>query len=379
MNRRERLMATLRGEEVDRPAVSFYELNGLDEDPNDGDPFNIYSHPSWRPLIELTREKTDRIVMRGVAYSSIHPDPLESIAQQETSLWGESRVTVQRVRAGGRTLTCRTRRDPDVNTVWTEEHLLKNVEDLRAFLEVFQPSADVGDVDTSEVTETEAALGDTGIVMIDTPDPLCLAASLFEMGEYTVTALTEPELFQELLERFAATLLPKTEAVARALPGRLWRIYGPEFAAPPYLPPRLYRRYVGRYLTPMVESIHRYGGYARIHSHGNLKAVLDEIVATGADALDPIEPPPQGDVELAYVRQRYGKDLILFGNLEASDLENLPTEQFAENVKRALAEGTAGSGRGFVLLPSACPYGRVLSPLALRNYEKIVEIVEACR
>ncbi len=96
----------------------------------------------------------------------------------------------------------------------------------------------------------------------------------------------------------------------------------------------------------------------------------------GADGLDPIEPPPQGDVELAYVRERYGKDMVLFGNLEVSDIENLPTERFAEKVKRALAEGTAGNGRGFVLMPSACPYGRELSPLTLRNYEKIVEIVE---
>jgi len=39
-------MATLRGGQVDRPPVSFYELNGLDENPGDNDPFNIYSHPS---------------------------------------------------------------------------------------------------------------------------------------------------------------------------------------------------------------------------------------------------------------------------------------------------------------------------------------------
>ena len=38
MTRRERLMATMRGETVDRPAVSFYELNGLDENYNDPDP-----------------------------------------------------------------------------------------------------------------------------------------------------------------------------------------------------------------------------------------------------------------------------------------------------------------------------------------------------
>lgn len=367
-------MATLRGEAVDRPPVSFYELNGLDENPADPDPFNIYAHPSWRPLIELTREKTDRIVMRGVAYAAIQPDPLEAYSKTETHLQEGRRYSVRSISAGGRILTSRTRRDPDVNTVWTEEHLLKDADDLRAFLELPQPPATADPVDTRSVLEAEAALGDTGIVMIDTPDPLCLAASLFDMAEYTVTALTEQTLFHTLLERFAATLWAKTEAVSRALPGRLWRIYGPEYASPPYLPPYLFREYVCRYVTPMIESIHRYGGYARIHSHGNLNAILDDIAAMGADGLDPIEPPPQGDVELRYVRERYGKSLVLFGNLEACDIENLPTEQFAEKVKRGLDEGTSGSGRGFVLMPSACPYGRVLSDLALRNYEKLVEI-----
>ncbi len=367
-------MATLRGEAVDRPPVSFYELNGLDENPADPDPFNIYAHPSWRPLIELTREKTDRIVMRGVAYAAIQPDPLEAYSKTETRLQEGRRYSVRSISAGGRILTSRTRRDPEVNTVWTEEHLLKDADDLRAFLELPQPPATADPVDTCSVLEAEAALGDTGIVMIDTPDPLCLAASLFDMAEYTVTALTEQTLFHTLLERFAATLWAKTEAVSRALPGRLWRIYGPEYASPPYLPPYLFREYVCRYVTPMIEAVHRHGGYVRIHSHGNLKLILDDIASMNADGLDPIEPPPQGDVELRDVRERYGKNMVLFGNLEASDIENLPTDQFAEKVKRAIDEGTSGNGRGFVLMPSACPYGRILSDLALRNYEKLVEI-----
>jgi hypothetical protein len=368
-------MATLRGESVDRPPVSFYEINGLDENSGDRDPFNIYSHPSWQPLIELAQQKTDRIVMRGVAFSSVTPDPIGEISETASVVRDGSRFTTRRVQAGNRVLTSRTRRDPDVNTIWTEEPLLKDTDDLRAFLAIPSPPWNKT-IDTSGVIQAEERLGDTGIVMIDTPDPLCLAASLFDMAEYTVIALTEQSRFHRLLEHFAATLLPKTEAVAKALPGRLWRIYGPEYASPPYLPPHLFREYVCRYVTPMIEAIHRHGGYARIHSHGNLKAILDDIVAMGADGLDPIEPPPQGDVELAYVRKRYGKEMVLFGNLEASDIENLPTDQFAEKVKRALAEGTSGSGRGFVLMPSACPYGRELSSLALTNYEKIIEIVE---
>ncbi len=212
--------------------------------------------------------------------------------------------------------------------------------------------------------------------MIDTSDPLCEAAQLFPMADYTVIALREQALFHKLLEHFAVTISARTEAVAQALPGRLWRIYGPEYASPPYLPPRLFHEYVVRYDKPMVESIQRWGGYARIHSHGRLRLILDEIASTGCDGLDPIEPPPQGDMELTEVRQKVGKQMTLFGNLEASDIENLPTREFREKVLRALEQGTEGEGRGFVLMPSACPYGRQISKLALANYECMIEEAE---
>ncbi len=377
MTRRERLLATMRGEPVDRPPVSFYEINGWTEAPGDPDPFNIYSHPSWRPLIDLAHNHTDCIVMRGVAFDGAAPDPMATRTREQTRHTEESHFTTRTIAAGRRTLTVRFRRDRDVNTTWTEEHLLKDVDDLTAYLALPAPAADIVRVNPSSVLDVEARLGDAGIVMIDTADPLCHAAALFDMAEYTVIAMTEPDLFRRLLDRFAATVLPQTEAIARALPGRLWRIVGPEYASPPFLPPALFREYVCRYVSPMIRSIQRYGGYARVHSHGNLRAILDDIAAMGPDGLDPIEPPPQGDVELAYVRKNYGKNLVLFGNIEASDIENLPTPQFAEKVRRALGEGTSGSGRGFVLMPSACPYGRVLSSLAMRNYEKMIELLGA--
>jgi hypothetical protein len=368
-------MAMLRGEPVDRPPVSFYEINGLDENPDDPDPFNIYSHPSWRPLIDLTREKTDRIVMRGVTYSGILFDPVDALADITTTV--EEGVIWQRKRidARGRTLTARTRRNRDVNTLWRVEPYLKNVADLRAFLALPLPEPELHP-DLTPVLAAEEQLGDTGIVMLDTPDPLCVAAEMFEMGEFTIIAWTEQALFHQLLERIAAQLYRMIELVAELLPGRLWRIYGPEYASPPYLTPTLFHDYVVRYDRPIVEAIQRHGGYARIHSHGRLKAILDDIASLGPDGLDPIEPPPQGDVSLRYVRRNYGREMVLFGNLEMSDIEQLPTEAFAEKVKRALAEGTEGEGRGFVLMPSACPYGRELPSRVMRNYEKIIELVE---
>ncbi|MBK7710723.1 MAG: hypothetical protein IPJ37_07115 [Bacteroidales bacterium] len=126
----------------------------------------------------------------------------------------------------------------------------------------------------------------------------------------------------------------------------------------------------------MVSQIRQYGGIVRIHTHGRIKNVLDYIVGMGADGIDPIEPPPHGDVELKDLRNRYGKQLVLFGNIEIADIEYMPGDKFREVVKRSIADGTSGDGRGFFLMPSASPYGRNISELALRNYQIMVEEAE---
>ena len=213
--------------------------------------------------------------------------------------------------------------------------------------------------------------------MVDTEDPLCAAAQLFGMKDYTIIALTEPELFHQLLDKMALRIQARTEAVSRLLPGRLWRIYGPEFAAEPYLPPILFEEYVVRYTGPMVRAIQAHGGFVRIHCHGRVRNILDLIVGMGADGIDPVEPPQQGDVELKDVRERYGRQLVLFDNLEINDLELLPELEFEEKVKRALDEGMSGDGRGFVLMPSAGPFGRTISSRTMRNYERMAEMAES--
>jgi hypothetical protein len=126
----------------------------------------------------------------------------------------------------------------------------------------------------------------------------------------------------------------------------------------------------------MVEAIQKRGGFARIHSHGRLKNLLPHIAAMGAAGLDPIEPPPQGDVRLLDVRREYGKAMVLFGNIEAAELELLPPVQFEARVLQALREGTAGEGRGFVLMPSACPYGRRIPAHVLANYETMIRLAQ---
>ena len=67
---------------------------------------------------------------------------------------------------------------------------------------------------------------------------------------------------------------------------------------------------------------------------------------------------------------------MLFDNLEASDIEGLDTPDFEAKVRAAVDEGCGGTGRGFVLMPSSIPYGRVLPERALKNFEIMVQTVE---
>jgi uroporphyrinogen-III decarboxylase len=196
------------------------------------------------------------------------------------------------------------------------------------------------------------------------------------MADYTIIAMTEPQLFHRLLERFARTFFPKCEQVAKAFPGRLWRICGSEYASEPYLPPRLYEEYVVRYTGQIVKTIQKYGGYARIHSHGRLRGILPLIARMKPDGLEPLEPPPQGDMQLWEIKEAIGEDTVLMGNIEAADLENLPTPEFEQKVATALREGTAGEGRGYILHPSACPYGRTITARTMANYETMIRLAK---
>jgi len=384
VTRRERLMATLRGQLVDRPAVNFYEIGGFAVNPSDPDPFNVYNDPSWQPLLQLAEEQTDLIRMRSPVKARSH----EVCPRADTSgldhgrkeffkiekyIEKGHRFTRTTLKVAGRTMTELSRRDPDIDTVWTLEHLLKNLDDLRAYLslpdEVFTEEVHIGNL-----LKEDEELAEQGIVMIDTEDPICAAASLFGMENFTIIALTEQRIFHSLLEKLSRHIYARTEKTAKAFPGHLWRIYGPEYATEPYLPPHLFKEYVVRYTGPMVQTIQKYDGFARIHCHGRLQAVLDYIVEMGADAIDPVEPPPQGDVELEYVRSKYGRDLVLFGNIEIADIENTEPGQFEKIVEKALIDGTGGKGRGFVLMPSSAPNGRTITPKVMENYETMVRL-----
>jgi len=382
MTRKERLMATLRGEYVDRPPVNFYEIGGFIVDPTDNDPYNVYNSASWQPVLKLAEESTDLIRMMSPVRKNSHlswekieqNDTLHKHVNFEYRETEDCKFTKICYSLGKKRLTTVSKREKHLDTVWITEPLIKTRDDVITYLDL--PDDILSEhIDINPLIEQEKILGDRGIVMVDTEDPLCAAAGLFEMQDFALFAYTEKDLCNKLIEKHAKYINKRTEKVAKEFPGRLWRIYGPEYAIPPLLPVGLFEEYVVQYDAPIIDTIQRYGGYARVHCHGNVKEVLPAIANMGADAIDPLEPPGQGNIELLEARQQYGDKMVLFGNIEVSDVESLPPEKFRKLVRKAINEGTSGRGRGFVLMPSSSPFGRDLSQQTVDNYKIMVEEV----
>ena len=162
MTRRERLTATLKGEAVDRPAVNFYEIGGFLVNPDDPDEYNIYNSPSWRPLLDLAESQTDiiRLVSPVRAQSHLSWDGSSNIGirsqfvREETWEENDSRFTRQTFMIRGKELTSLSRRDKNLDTVWTVEYLLKNIDDIKLYLELPDEIFDEN-IDVSHLGEEE--------------------------------------------------------------------------------------------------------------------------------------------------------------------------------------------------------------------------------
>lgn len=363
MTSRERLLAVLEGRIPDRVPVCCYELVGYDS-------HNFCNkEPSYRLLMDYIREKTDCIAMWNpasdakIACTAYDPH-FETI--RESFPGGYTEKTV--VKIGGRTLQKQIRRFDNVYTTWTTEPLCKDSEDVEAIMSLpFVPYT----FSTNDVGRIQSELGDKGLLMPGLSDPAYVAMALMEFGESMVWVMTETEFFADVVKELHRRNMINLERMLQTTPADMYRICGPEYMCPPYLPPKYFERFMLPYLSDMTAMIHRYGRKARIHCHGKVGKVIDMIAETGCDATDPCEEAPDGDTTLAELKARVGDRLALFGPMQLKLLESGTREDVVRETRRMMTEGKPG-GR-FVLMPTAAPINVPLSPQTEENYRAFID------
>ena len=124
------------------------------------------------------------------------------------------------------------------------------------------------------------------------------------------------------------------------------------------------------YVAEMVDLIHSRGARVRFHCHGRTRHVLDMILETGADGLDPCEAPPDGDITLAELKESIGERICLLGNIQPKLLEQGAPDEVEEVVKACMA--SAKEGGGYVIMPTAAPFSTPLAPKTEENYLRFI-------
>ena len=363
MNSRERLLYTIRRQPTDRVPVSTYELVG----------YNSHSfenqEESYRPLMDFIREKTDCIAMwnprsNETFLSSSYPVEIDTVRTREEG----TDVIEQTMHTPKGDLHRVLKVMDDVKTVWQIEHWCKDLDDVDKAMSI--PYVPIKH-DASDLARIKAEVGDNGIIMASTGDPLLIAGDLMEFGEFTVWAMTETDHYEKTVRTIHERYQEQIKDMMETCVVDLYRICGPEYATPPYLPPSFFERFVLPFDREQTELIHSYGGLVRMHCHGKVGRVLDFIRDTGVDAIDPVEAPPDGDIELAEVKKRVGDDLCIFGNVQLKLLEIGSEDQVRAEVRKCM--DSAKVGGGYVIMPTAAPINIPLAPKTQDNYMAYID------
>jgi uroporphyrinogen-III decarboxylase len=115
--------------------------------------------------------------------------------------------------------------------------------------------------------------------------------------------------------------------------------------------PRLYDRFFFPWHRALCDLAHGCGVHVHLHSHGNILPLMDRLVETGIDMLNPLDQTE--GMDLALLKERYGKRLTLLGGLDRFVYDReLP--EIERQIRRAIEIGSPG-GRFVLVDPGGVP------------------------
>ncbi|MHA1791251.1 MAG: uroporphyrinogen decarboxylase family protein [Promethearchaeota archaeon] len=139
--------------------------------------------------------------------------------------------------------------------------------------------------------------------------------------------------------------------------------------------PRMYREFFKPIYKRICKKVHSLGGKVFYHSCGHVMNLIDDFIDVGIDALHPIEREAGNDI--VEIKKKYGKKLILFGNVPIPLLTNGTLKEVRQYV-RYLLENVSKDG-GHVISSSHsitqwCKLKNYLEYIRIANNEGIYPI-----
>jgi uroporphyrinogen decarboxylase len=174
-------------------------------------------------------------------------------------------------------------------------------------------------------------------------DVVTIPRNLLGYEPFLFNTLAEPELVRELVELSVDLNLELAKEVAKR--GIKIVYTGDDFAFNdgPLFDPEIFRDIFYPGLCRVVKGYHDLGLIMMKHTDGNLWSIIDMIIDSGIDCLDPIDP--QAGMRISEVKKKYGDRIAIKGNVDCAQTLTFGTpEQVIAETKQCLLDGAPGGG-----------------------------------
>jgi uroporphyrinogen decarboxylase len=208
-------------------------------------------------------------------------------------------------------------------------------------------------------------------VIVHLNDVFSLPRYLMGMQNLLMAIVLQPDLVRALVEMSVIFNLELAkEIVAR---GAKIIYTGDDYAynKGPLMSPEHFRQFFYPGLCRVVQGYKALGLFVIKHTDGNLWPILDMIIDSGIDCLDPIDP--QAGMDMGEVKAKYGQRVALKGNVDCAQLMTFgaPQEVY-EATRQALQKGMPGGG--FILSSS----NSIHSAVKPENYAALMQAWREC-
>ncbi len=166
---------------------------------------------------------------------------------------------------------------------------------------------------------------------------------LIGMTNYMTNVYTDPEFLHLLAKMMMEFSLAQLDLLVEA--GLDVLVIEDDIAMDtgPMISLEHFKIFINRYNRQIVEKAHQKGLKVVRHSDGNLWPLLDVLLETGYDGINPLEP--QAGMEMKKVKDYCGDKICLLGDIDCVDL--LPkgnTKQVEQAVIQTIEDGASGGG-----------------------------------
>jgi len=358
MTRKERMLAAMRRRPVDRVPFAAYNLypyagSGHAED------------PSYAPLLRKIEQSAGAFAKTGVT-PSVHGVVSQRPGRLDRRIEGvgDGRVrhTILHTPRGDLVETVRI---PENKPPRTSKPYIASDADVEAYLSLpYEPP----EIDMTRADEFYVSAGDRAVMGIWFAEPLWTIAELFDFEDFCIRCTTDLPAIQRMEDWAFERCRENLRRIAAACRGLdcVLHTAGPELCTPPLMSPLLFAKLVTPYLRRLAEIVHEAGLLCGIHCHGRVREVFPELLKTGADLLEPIEPPDQGNITLAELMQQAEGRICLMGHIQDQEFYTAPPGRMTRRVEEI---ARVVNGRtGYIMTPTCTPFERPCSEIYARNY-----------